>query len=251
MACGRVIDPRVTRFLVVNWLPPCLRLSDLHPCSGAPVLAVASFISTPLKKEPFSTHVLVQARLNLDDAQKEHYRQELERMEAEYRTEQQRRLTTNDFDPLVIIGRGAFGEVRALWDEGQAKEGEEEAKGWNGIEAVAVMLGGRGGVKGEKLKVACLLRIFLNSERMEHLSICPHLPRCPLRQVRLVRKRADGEIYAMKSMIKEAMVRKNQVGHVRAERDVLAVADNPWIVTLHYSFQDDHVSREGGKKGGW
>jgi hypothetical protein len=138
-----------------------------------------------------------------------------------------------------------------LWDEGQAKEGEEEAKGWNGIEAVAVMLGGRGGVKGEKLKVACLLRIFLNSERMEHLSICPHLPRCPLRQVRLVRKRADGEIYAMKSMIKEAMVRKNQVGHVRAERDVLAVADNPWIVTLHYSFQDDHVSREGGKKGGW
>jgi len=54
----------------------------------------------------------------------------------------------------------------------------------------------------------------------------------------------------MKSMIKEAMVRKNQVGHVRAERDVLAVADNPWIVTLHYSFQDDHVSGEGGKKGG-
>ena len=57
----------------------------------------------------------------------------------------------------------------------------------------------------------------------------------------------------MKSMIKEAMVRKNQVGHVRAERDVLAVADNPWIVTLHYSFQDEQVQREegdGGKEGG-
>lgn len=26
---------------------------------------------------------------------------------------------------------------------------------------------------------------------------------------------------------------------MRAERDVLAVADNPWIVTLHSSFQDD------------
>ena len=58
----------------------------------------------------------------------------------------------------------------------------------------------------------------------------------------------------MKSMIKDAMVRKNQVGHVRAERDVLAVADNPWIVTLHYSFQDEQVQRgegrEGGRKGG-
>lgn len=32
---------------------------------------------------------------------------------------------------------------------------------------------------------------------------------------------------------------ERQVGHVRAERDVLAVADNPWIVTLHSSFQDD------------
>lgn len=33
-----------------------------------------------------------------------------------------------------------------------------------------------------------------------------------------------------------------QVGHVRAERDILAVADsNPWIVTLHYSFQDDQM----------
>lgn len=54
----------------------------------------------------------------------------------------------------------------------------------------------------------------------------------------------------MKSMIKEAMVRKNQVGHVRAERDVLAVADNPWIVTLHYSFQDEQVQREDRWEGG-
>lgn len=29
---------------------------------------------------------------------------------------------------------------------------------------------------------------------------------------------------------------------MRAERDILAVADsNPWIVTLHYSFQDDQM----------
>lgn len=35
-------------------------------------------------------------------------------MEAESQREQRRRLTTDDFEPLVIIGRGAFGEVRHL-----------------------------------------------------------------------------------------------------------------------------------------
>eukprot|EP00957_Ditylum_brightwellii_P152078 11579214-Ditylum_brightwellii.AAC.1 len=36
------------------------------------------------------------------------------------------------------------------------------------------------------------------------------------------------------------MVMKNQVGHVKAERDVLATADekNRWLTVLHYSFQD-------------
>lgn len=58
-------------------------------------------------------------------------------------------------------------------------------------------------------------------------------------EVRVVRKRGTKEIFAMKSMRKEDMVKQNQVAHIRAERDLLAVADNPWLVKLHYSFQDD------------
>ena len=30
------------------------------------------------------------------------------------------------------------------------------------------------------------------------------------------------------------------MAHVRAERDILALANNPWIVELKSSFQDDH-----------
>lgn len=30
-----------------------------------------------------------------------------------------------------------------------------------------------------------------------------------------------------------------QVGHVQAERDILAASDNAWVVGLQYSFQDD------------
>ncbi len=44
---------------------------------------------------------------------------------------------------------------------------------------------------------------------------------------------------AMKAMMKSAMIMKNQAGHVRAERDILTESDNPWIVTLYYTFQDD------------
>ena len=65
-------------------------------------------------------------------------------------------------------------------------------------------------------------------------------------EVRLVRRkpgnsRGETGVYALKSMKKEMMVIKNQVGHVRAERDALAAADdeNRWLTLLHYSFHDE------------
>eukprot|EP01017_Pseudomicrothorax_dubius_P032793 TRINITY_DN4330_c0_g1_i3.p1 TRINITY_DN4330_c0_g1~~TRINITY_DN4330_c0_g1_i3.p1 ORF type:complete len:356 (+),score=115.81 TRINITY_DN4330_c0_g1_i3:49-1068(+) len=58
-------------------------------------------------------------------------------------------------------------------------------------------------------------------------------------EVRLCRERASGEVIAVKKMKKNEMICKNQVGHIRAERDVLACADNPWIVELKASFQDE------------
>ncbi len=48
-----------------------------------------------------------------------------------------------------------------------------------------------------------------------------------------------GEIFAIKKMRKDEMHKKNQVLHVRAEKDVLSEANNKWIVDLIYSFQDD------------
>ena len=40
----------------------------------------------------------------------------------------------------------------------------------------------------------------------------------------------------MKKMKKSEMLYKNQVAHVKAERDVLVKAKIPWIVDLKYSF---------------
>ena len=58
-------------------------------------------------------------------------------------------------------------------------------------------------------------------------------------EVRVVRRNdsQNKEVYAMKSMRKKDMINKHQVAHIRAERDLLAAADDNWLVKLHFSFQ--------------
>jgi len=60
-------------------------------------------------------------------------------------------------------------------------------------------------------------------------------------EVRLVQKTDTGKIYAMKTLKKEEMLKKDQLAHVRAERDVLAESDSAWVVQLFYSFQDSQT----------
>ena len=57
-------------------------------------------------------------------------------------------------------------------------------------------------------------------------------------EVRLVQKVDTGHVYAMKILRKADMVEKEQVAHVRAERDILVEVDHTWVVKMFYSFQD-------------
>jgi len=61
-------------------------------------------------------------------------------------------------------------------------------------------------------------------------------------EVKLVRENDRGAIYAMKILRKSDMIDKDQVAHVKAERDILAesasLAHNVWVVRMFYSFQD-------------
>ena len=45
----------------------------------------------------------------------------------------------------------------------------------------------------------------------------------------------------MKALRKAEMVAKDQVAHVRAERDILVEADHQWVVKMYYSFQDNEM----------
>ncbi|CAA0838180.1 AGC (cAMP-dependent- cGMP-dependent and protein kinase C) kinase family protein [Striga hermonthica] len=91
----------------------------------------------------------------------------LERKEREYMRLQRRKMGADDFEPLTMIGKGAFGEVR----------------------------------------------------------IC--------------REKSTGHVYAMKKLKKSEMLRRGQVEHVKAERNLLAEVDSNCIVKLYCSFQDE------------
>ena len=104
--------------------------------------------------------------LNLNDEQKEELRQNFLHIEAEQMRQARKKMNITEFEPLTIIGRGAFGEVR----------------------------------------------------------VC--------RQI------STGDIVAVKKMRKEDMLNKNQLMHVRTEKEIMT-ASNPWIVKLKYSFQDE------------
>ena len=58
-------------------------------------------------------------------------------------------------------------------------------------------------------------------------------------EVRLCKEKSPPyRLVAIKKMKKDEMIKKNQSKHVIAEREILAQADNKWIVDLHSSFTD-------------
>ena len=108
------------------------------------------------------------SQLNLGEEEATKIKEEILHKEGENLRKKRKKISIFDFEPLKIIGKGAFGEVR----------------------------------------------------------VCRYIP--------------NNTIVAIKKMKKEEMHKKNQVLHVRAERDVLSEAKNEWIVDLKFSFQDQN-----------
>lgn len=53
-------------------------------------------------------------KLHIPDVAREQYRVKFQQAEADDLRDQRKRLTTEDFEPLALIGKGAFGEVRLV-----------------------------------------------------------------------------------------------------------------------------------------
>jgi len=88
-------------------------------------------------------------------------------------------------------------------------------------------------------KEARFLRFIRTRETPQNFQTIKVIGKGAFGEVKLVQRKTDGKIYALKSLIKSEMFKKDQLAHVRAERDILADSkDNPWLVKLHASFQD-------------
>uniref|UniRef100_A0A0K0DT17 non-specific serine/threonine protein kinase n=1 Tax=Strongyloides stercoralis TaxID=6248 RepID=A0A0K0DT17_STRER len=82
--------------------------------------------------------------------------------------------------------------------------------------------------------------IRLKRQRMNvgMFDILKHIGVGAFGKVSLVKKKDTGQVYAMKTLVKTEVIQKQQAAHVKAERDILAEANSPWIVKLFFSFQD-------------
>lgn len=106
--------------------------------------------------------------LEISNKEKLLIKQDVIKKESEILRESRKKLSIFDYEPLTIIGKGAFGEVR----------------------------------------------------------VC--------------RDKTTLDIVAIKKLKKEEMIKKNQVIHVRTEKEILKTLNSPYIVKLRASFQDQH-----------
>ena len=83
------------------------------------------------------------------------------------------------------------------------------------------------------------MRLQRHRMSVEDFELLTIIGRGAFGEVRLARERCSGEIYAMKKLRKSEMLRRGQVEHVKAERDLLAALNNEFCVKLYYSFQDE------------
>lgn len=82
------------------------------------------------------------------------------------------------------------------------------------------------------------LRFLRTKDKPENYQTIKVIGRGAFGEVKLVQKKANGQVYAMKSLIKTEMLQRDQLAHVRSERDILAEAESPWVVKLFTTFQD-------------
>eukprot|EP00499_Haloplacidia_sp_CaronLabIsolate_P008876 CAMPEP_0196781486 /NCGR_PEP_ID=MMETSP1104-20130614/9675_1 /TAXON_ID=33652 /ORGANISM="Cafeteria sp., Strain Caron Lab Isolate" /LENGTH=545 /DNA_ID=CAMNT_0042151719 /DNA_START=50 /DNA_END=1687 /DNA_ORIENTATION=+ len=77
------------------------------------------------------------------------------------------------------------------------------------------------------------------SVTMDDFELLKVLGRGSFGKVMLARLKRDtsGKLYAIKTLKKAAIIKRNQVEHTRAEREILEKIRHPFLMRLHYAFQ--------------
>ena len=77
---------------------------------------------------------------------------------------------------------------------------------------------------------------------LKDFDLCKVIGRGSFGKVYLVRKKSGrdrGTFFALKELKKKAVIERNQVEHTKAERMIMEKISHPFLMKLHYAFQDD------------
>lgn len=88
----------------------------------------------------------------------------------------------------------------------------------------------------EESKIIRIMRTKFKAEQYERIRL---IGRGGYGEVWLAADKTTSEIFALKVLKKANIISDDQVVNVRSEREVLSISDNPWIVDLICSFQDE------------
>jgi serine/threonine protein kinase len=79
---------------------------------------------------------------------------------------------------------------------------------------------------------------FLNRAKPSDFEFLSVIGKGSFGKVYMAKHKFENKIYAIKVLKKEAIIRRNEVKHIMAERNVLIRnVKHPFLVCLHYSFQ--------------
>ncbi|XP_029678477.1 rho-associated protein kinase 2 isoform X1 [Formica exsecta] len=80
--------------------------------------------------------------------------------------------------------------------------------------------------------------IYKMRMRTDDFTLIKVIGRGAFGEVQLVRHRSTQKVYAMKLLSKFEMIKRSDSAFFWEERDIMAHANSPWIVQLHFAFQD-------------
>ncbi|KAM3248092.1 putative serine/threonine protein kinase IRE [Capsicum annuum] len=89
---------------------------------------------------------------------------------------------------------------------------------------------------GRSVRASPINTLSKDRTSIEDFEIIKPISRGAFGRVFLARKRATGDLFAIKVLKKADMIRKNSVESILAERDILISVRNPFVVRFFYSF---------------
>ncbi|CAM9429824.1 unnamed protein product [Scytosiphon promiscuus] len=149
-------------------------------------------------------------------------------------------MNTNQSHPKPLSGSTSSGDGTDSANDRQGAFGAGGGMGDAGTSTTGVAGGGGGGgpgCSGSSMGGGMPVALSQRKVGLDSFKIVRVIGKGSFGKVFLVREKVAGDIYAMKVLRKDNIIKRNQVEHTKTERNVLGYVKHPFIVGLNMAFQ--------------